>query len=212
MDSLICGHVGCGRYDEKHAYEHYEKTQHCFAMDIESQRVWDYASDQYVHRIVQNKSDGKLVELPSGRFDENTEALYDKLDNIGMEYTYLLTSQLESQRIYFEDQVLTAVDKAKDANQRAEQASERLDAALQAIEDLKLRLSEMSVDVVPSLEKSKDRAERKAEKATELFRTVDKSWKEEKAVSEGLFEKVETLRKETDELKQENADLKDQIR
>ena len=28
-------------------------------------QVWDYASDGYVHRLVQSKSDGKLVEVPS---------------------------------------------------------------------------------------------------------------------------------------------------
>ena len=28
-----------------------------------SQAVWDYAADRYVHRLVQNKADGKLVEL-----------------------------------------------------------------------------------------------------------------------------------------------------
>ena len=29
------------------------------------QRVWDYAGDNYVHRLIQNKVDGKLVELPA---------------------------------------------------------------------------------------------------------------------------------------------------
>lgn len=28
-------------------------------------QVWDYASDGYVHRLVQSKTDGKLVEVPS---------------------------------------------------------------------------------------------------------------------------------------------------
>jgi BRCA1-associated protein len=27
--------------------------------------VWDYSSDNYVHRLVQSKARGKLVELPS---------------------------------------------------------------------------------------------------------------------------------------------------
>lgn len=27
--------------------------------------MWDYASDGYVHRLVQSKTDGKLVEVPS---------------------------------------------------------------------------------------------------------------------------------------------------
>jgi hypothetical protein len=30
---------------------------------LESQRVWDYTGDGYVHRLIQNLVDGKLVEL-----------------------------------------------------------------------------------------------------------------------------------------------------
>ncbi len=32
-------------------------------MDLKRQHVWDYVGDNYVHRLIQNKSDGKLVEL-----------------------------------------------------------------------------------------------------------------------------------------------------
>lgn len=28
-------------------------------------QVWDYVSDQYVHRLIQSSLDGKLVEVPS---------------------------------------------------------------------------------------------------------------------------------------------------
>lgn len=59
---LICGNVGCGRYDGAHAFAHYKETAHAFAMDLSTQRVWDYVGDAYVHRIIQSKTDGKLVE------------------------------------------------------------------------------------------------------------------------------------------------------
>lgn len=38
-------------------------TQHTYAMQLGNNRVWDYAGDNYVHRLVQNKADGKPVEL-----------------------------------------------------------------------------------------------------------------------------------------------------
>lgn len=60
---LICGHVGCGRFSGRHAYAHFEETGHTFAYELDSQRVWDYAGDQYVHRLIQSKTDGKLVEV-----------------------------------------------------------------------------------------------------------------------------------------------------
>src|SRR5690606_27533458 len=53
---LICGNIGCGRYDEAHAFSHYKETSHAYAMDIDTQRIWDYASDNYVHRLLQSKS------------------------------------------------------------------------------------------------------------------------------------------------------------
>jgi hypothetical protein len=61
---LVCGHVGCGRYGCGAGVLHNERTGHNFAMELSSQRVWDYAGDNYVHRLIQNKVDGKLVELP----------------------------------------------------------------------------------------------------------------------------------------------------
>ena len=42
---------------------HFELTQHTYTMDLKRQHVWDYVGDNYVHRLIQNKSDGKLVEL-----------------------------------------------------------------------------------------------------------------------------------------------------
>ena len=62
---LICGHIGCGRYSEGHAVDHWKQTQHCYAVELDSQRVWDYVGDNYVHRLVQSKTDGKIVEIPA---------------------------------------------------------------------------------------------------------------------------------------------------
>jgi BRCA1-associated protein len=60
---LICGNVGCGRYVRGHAWEHYKTSMHTYSLELHTGRVWDYAGDGYVHRLIQNKSDGKLVEL-----------------------------------------------------------------------------------------------------------------------------------------------------
>jgi hypothetical protein len=60
---LICGYIGCGRYNGGHAHVHFEETQHTYSMQVGTQRVWDYIGDNYVHRLVQNKSDGKLVQV-----------------------------------------------------------------------------------------------------------------------------------------------------
>lgn len=39
-------------------------------MNLGNNRVWDYVGDNFVHRLVQNKGDGKLVEGSSpGKLD-----------------------------------------------------------------------------------------------------------------------------------------------
>ncbi|XP_046579416.1 BRCA1-associated protein-like [Haliotis rubra] len=115
---LICGHVGCGRYVGLHAYRHFQDTNHTYAMQLGNNRVWDYAGDNYVHRLVQNKSDGKLVEV-----DEGGNVVQDeKLDSLTLEYTYLLTTQLESQRQYFEEKMEETI---KEAEERVLEAKER---------------------------------------------------------------------------------------
>ena len=43
---LVCGHVGCGRYTGCGAGVHHNTaTDHSFAMELATQRVWDYKGD-----------------------------------------------------------------------------------------------------------------------------------------------------------------------
>ncbi|XP_060558731.1 BRCA1-associated protein-like [Ruditapes philippinarum] len=98
---LICGNIGCGRYVGLHAFRHFQETHHTYAMELGNNKVWDYIGDNYVHRLVQNKSDGKLVQVDEG----GNPVENDKMDALNLEYTYLLTNQLESQRLYFEDKM-----------------------------------------------------------------------------------------------------------
>lgn len=116
---LICGSVGCGRYVGLHAYKHFQETNHTYAMQLGSNRVWDYAGDNYVHRLAQNKSDGKLVQVDEG----GNIVQEEKFDSITLEYTYLLTTQLESQRRYFEEKMIEAT---KDADLRVLDLEEQL--------------------------------------------------------------------------------------
>ncbi|CAO1381134.1 unnamed protein product [Diamesa serratosioi] len=97
---LICGHVGCGRYQGGHAANHYRSTNHTYAMQLGTNRVWDYAGDNFVHRLLQNKTDGKLVATNSpGNEGE------EKVDSMQLEFTYLLTSQLDAQRQHYEERL-----------------------------------------------------------------------------------------------------------
>jgi len=101
---LVCGYVGCGRYAGGHAHQHFLDTQHCYSMELGHNRVWDYVGDNFVHRLVQNTSDGKLVEQEGGGGQTEKQRRVDgvhvdsdeKMDSLQLEYTYLLTSQVST--------------------------------------------------------------------------------------------------------------------
>ena len=150
---LICGYVGCGRYENGHAADHWKATGHSYSMELESQRVWDYVGDNYVHRLIQSKAHGHLVEVespgpgPSGgeRWEGEKEdekkgmqgvVLDSKMDAIALEYTSLLTSQLESQREFFEEKLAIAESSAAAAQAAADALREKAQAARVEAEEL----------------------------------------------------------------------------
>ena len=117
---LICGFMGCGRYRGEHALQHFHDSGHSFSIELMTQRVWDYLGDNYVHRLVQNRMDGKLVELPEGgaggamnKTKEQAEGdakleealIGSKLESVLQEYNDMLTRTLDDQRKFFEDRI-----------------------------------------------------------------------------------------------------------
>lgn len=215
---LVCGTVGCGRYDGAHAYEHFKESTHAFAMDLSTQRVWDYVGDAYVHRIIQNKGDGKLVELPAADNSaldppDWTDAVpREKLENMSVEYTHLLTSQLESQRAYFEEVVERAADKASQASAAASSAQEAAAKATLALTNLQFQHDKLNHETLPGVERDKSRAEKRAEKFEGMARKLEKEWREEKTMNESLLKRIEYLSTEMEGLKETNTDLSEQNR
>lgn len=190
---LICGNVGCGRYNSKHAIQHYENTSHCFAMDIATQRVWDYAGDNYVHRLIQNEVDGKLVEVGSssregGNMKHNKE--------YHLEYVQVLISQLESQREYYESklqQTYELIDTKKDKTDDIKQLQE-------SMRQLKLQVGFTQEAHRGDLER------------------LENELKGERLVTKGLQEnldhitkKYEKLQKDHDTALQQKQDLQEQV-
>ncbi|XP_017290554.1 BRCA1-associated protein [Kryptolebias marmoratus] len=134
---LICGHIGCGRYVSRHAYKHFEETQHTYAMQLTNHRVWDYAGDNYVHRLVASKSDGKMVQFEC----EGNTCQEEKIDALQLEYSYLLTSQLDSQRIYWENKI---VHLEKETAEEINNMKAKFKETLERCDNLEQRLGEIT--------------------------------------------------------------------
>ncbi|CAM9103522.1 unnamed protein product, partial [Pylaiella littoralis] len=132
---LICGSVLCGSRHEDHVRGHYTGTLHAYAIEIETQQVWDFAGDGFVHRLIHNKADGKLVEIsdpgqtseerpqmPARLSDVQEERLvHGKLEGLAYQYNTLLTSQLEEQRHFYQKQ-LNGLLEQQEKNRRERKA------------------------------------------------------------------------------------------
>jgi RING-H2 zinc finger domain len=102
-----------------HAWKHYNESLHAYALCTETQHVWDFAGQGYVHRLLQNKDDGKLVEVhdpmnttsqersssPGLTQAQESEVVHRKLESFANQYYTLLKSQLEQQRTYYESRL-----------------------------------------------------------------------------------------------------------
>ncbi|KAI5969733.1 hypothetical protein CANMA_001195 [Candida margitis] len=220
---LICGNVGCSRYaPEQHSLKHFVTTGHCFAMEINTSRVWDYAGDNYVHRLVTNESDGKLVELPDKGDPKGTKSLgnnIDKIDAVGFEYSQLLISQLASQREYYEELLdqqaitLTSLSKSRKGSTFASSSnSDTMKEFEIKIEDLSSKVADLTTSVVPSL---KEKVQNKEEKIHNLSKQLSSA----NALNEAFSKKIEhvmqmndELKHSVEELKNQNKDLNEQVR
>ena len=143
-----------------------------------------------------------------------------KMENVALEYTHLLTSQLESQRVYFEEVLERAVDKASRAAQRSTGLEDRFAKLELDFSDLQTRHKE-TLERLAELEKDKERAVKRGERFENVAREMGGKWQEERKVVEGLMERITHLEQEGEraresekvavervkELEEENRDL-----
>ncbi|XP_055511799.1 BRCA1-associated protein isoform X1 [Leucoraja erinacea] len=188
---LICGHIGCGRYVSRHAYKHFEETQHTYAMQLTNHRVWDYAGDNYVHRLVASKTDGKIVQYEC----EGDTCQDEKIDALQLEYSYLLTSQLESQRIYWENKI---VHLEKDAAEEINNMKTKFKETIEKCDSLEQKLNELIKD--------KQALERKCSQLNNRVLKLGTELKEEQEMNKYL--RTNQIQLQT-KLKEEEKKLKD---
>ena len=203
-------------------------------MELETQRVWDYAGDNYVHRLIQNKADGKLVELPpaanleaqkstrqrNGEGPDDSDNLKaEKMEIMAMQYSQILQRAMDDQRATYEEQTAELRRKLDDTSKKLEILSRELEVKLSEAYETQNRKSKEEAEARQHIEKERIKAEKRAEKMTELARKLEKELKEERAVSKGLMdnlgkmkEKVEESVKQKSEFAAKVADLEEQMR
>ncbi|KAJ1984110.1 hypothetical protein H4R34_000863 [Dimargaris verticillata] len=210
---LICAHIGCGRYQSGHAYHHFGETGHVYALELETQRVWDYVREGYVHRLIQNKTDGKLVELPDP--EPSTAATRpvvpeEKVDAISLEYTNLLTSQLESQRLYYESQMADITHQWQQTTQELATTQRDRHVWRDKCQESETHLARLK-DTCASLEQSNTALEKQVEQTTGQLAKLDKQFQEESGLNASLRANQASLRALVTKRDQQIAELQEQV-
>lgn len=198
-----------------------------------------YSCLSYVHRLIQTRTDGKLVELPSasslitashshipralpfgepsrthaqapshtprGSLDStgpewggaagpsnNDVEKMSTIEAITLEYSYLLSSQLEAMRQHYDGMLSSTHASSSALTVEIEDLGRRLESA------------ETSARVAQA---EKDKAVKRADKAGELSRELHRSLQVEKALNEGLSEKVKSLSDRVDKEQRGRVDM-----
>lgn len=211
---LVCGNIGCDRYAAgQHSLKHFVDTGHCFAMELSTSRVWDYAGDNYVHRLIANEADGKLVELPQKIVDEGFAEKQsilnaDKLDQVGFEYSQLLISQLDSQREYYENlleqkQTSSTQGGASSNDSLLFQEDSTPNLFEKKAESLQERLNELSV--------LDSNLKQKLAVKEEKVKSLSKELSVANTVNDALVKKIDYLNTNNGELKNQILNLREEI-
>lgn len=250
-DSFLClfrrngadRETGCGRYQGGHAHSHYDESHHAYSLEIKTQRIWSYLNDEYVHRLIQR--DGKLVELPSliGREEgmkgsgsgpnKEKEEEMNKIELVSIEIDSILTTQLISQREFYEELITKSkldytslgqkLESDQLANTEVVQQKNRLEIELKSTKleaekeksTLSNKLSNlMKKSIEEEIVRKKERNEQKLK-----LKEIEKELKNEKLVTTSLTNNLNFLNKtltsaanETTQLRSQMEDLQEQMR
>mmetsp|Transcript_7725 Transcript_7725/g.18601 ORF Transcript_7725/g.18601 Transcript_7725/m.18601 type:complete len:600 (+) Transcript_7725:77-1876(+) len=223
---LTCGFVGCGRYTNKHSVDHFQKTNHPFALELATLRIWDYTHGEYggfAHRV-------DLLDCPSSPilchpwisqsqgFDAHAsmaassqqrgygeaEKMPKKATIIGEEYEVLLQSALEDQAQYYEGEI---------THLRAELTGEYIDTTklseeeLREIEELKDEIAKLREEIDGT---GQDYVQSKEQEAVQR-NTSQRLLREQQEAKELLKEIENDAKAEAEKGKLQVEDLEQQV-
>ncbi|MES1904338.1 MAG: hypothetical protein MHPSP_000163 [Paramarteilia canceri] len=203
---MICGHIGCNRYLSHHALNHFYTSHHTYALELGTGKVWDYAADNYVHRLVQSHIENKIVEVPPSTASQFEEIEFDlKLETINLEYSCIITKEMEEQRKYFTE----IINKLK-----LDHTNEIDDLILQSEEARKDAKSKVNGNKQNMCEHSKNNSKqikRLLESEKKLKKELKDLKEENKVIISTTNEVITNLNNNIDLQKNEIEELKNQL-
>ena len=208
---LVCGIVGCGRYDKQHASDHFMSTGHNYTMSLSNNRVWDYQNDVFVHRLFQTSgvseneaNEGKLVEKVSKdsvccSFEKPIEKQILQLE---MQCMQVLSQQLDTQRQYWEARLQE--EKQEWQAKQLSLSSNRTTNQTQTDSGGEKNYTDTNCTAAIETELKKELI-----KVKTVYGKCAKQLQDEKAVSKALTENLTITQKERDGMKEQMRNLEE---
>eukprot|EP00743_Colponemidia_sp_Colp-15_P007666 GILK01008297.1.p1 GENE.GILK01008297.1~~GILK01008297.1.p1 ORF type:complete len:487 (+),score=73.15 GILK01008297.1:41-1501(+) len=182
---LICAQIGCGRYEGGHARDHFLDSMHTYAVEIGTQRVWDYLGDCYVHRLIRSARSSEpdvVFNLPDASERVTTQPsekqIREEIDLVAVEYDHVLTSQLEEQRKYFEEKIESRMSNSPCLE------------SIKACQDRIRTLNEQThglANTIATIQREKKALERRAHQLSGKIKTQEEDIKFQQEVHESLL-------------------------
>ena len=201
---LICGNLGCGRYKGGHAHNHFLKTGHAFALKSDSQLIWDYTLDKYVHWSIKS-AEGTIVDVDEDLKSE-TRSVREVLDNNEPAFVdEFTTAQLESQKAFFEERLLAMKKETQQELLHLKQAKD------EEIRFLKEELSRTNHErkILHDLSNQlKEHSKKVKKEATDMKMELDT----EKRIGQGLCRSIDDLNNELETVNAGKTELEEQVK
>ena len=220
---MTCGFLGCGRYSNKHAANHFVHSGHPFSLELATLRIWDYVTGGFVQRtdllecpsswpllqpwVAPPSSPGRAHALTLPMPDSMMEKSPKKATMIGEEYEVLLHSALEEQAQHYEGEL---------SRLRAQLMAEHVDKSSMT-ETEAAQVEELQRDIA-SLQTEIDRVSRElldAQSEEAGYRSSSAKLLRQQQVAQDIVQKLEQEtaqeqavgRQQVEELEQQIADL-----
>ncbi|KAH0785760.1 BRCA1-associated protein [Histomonas meleagridis] len=127
---LECGHIGCGRDQNKHAVLHFDSTQHRFSLRYDIHWLWDYIADRSVERAFHDQP-------------------HEANDEVVVQYKKMLLDGISSIRKKEEEEI----------EEMSNEANDEIQNLMKQIEILTSQENQLEADYQLALKIKKDNAE-----------------------------------------------------
>jgi BRCA1-associated protein len=163
---------------------------------------------------------GATTQRDDGLGPTQADALSaEKIEAIGIEYSYLLTSQLDSQRAFYESQTNELKQQLSDLKSLVGRLTLDFEEERQRAKEAEAKRRAQEEDSSNQVAKEKAKAEERAEKAVKLAKRLGEELQVEKAMSESLMknlvvmrEREENFTKDKEAYAKKVRELEDQVR